>query len=83
MYDFEEERCVGDCHSKMCADYMDACNVICIEKEVAQARMKVEKLDELEDHVLRDCVRDPWIANGLHTLQGMATETCIYNVSDQ
>ena len=53
------------------------------EEEVAQARMKVEKLDQLADHVLRDCLRDPWIANGLRTLQGMATGTCIYNIYDQ
>ncbi len=31
-------------------------------------------------YLMRDCARDPDSANGLHTLDGMAQESCILNI---
>ena len=64
----------------MCEDYMDACNEPCFEEQALSARKRIERLDELNDRVMRDCARTPSIANRLDTLNGMAQETCIHKM---
>jgi hypothetical protein len=43
-----------------------------------EARQRKRKLDML--HLLKDCIRDPLTANGLRTLDGMAQDSCIYEL---
>jgi hypothetical protein len=42
------------------------------------ARQGKRKLDML--HLLKDCIREPLTANGLRTLDGMAQDSCIYEL---
>ncbi|KAK0718633.1 hypothetical protein B0T26DRAFT_741504 [Lasiosphaeria miniovina] len=48
----------------------------CILVEVEKAEQRRKQLLFLSH--LKDCARDPARANGLHTLEGLAQDTCIY-----
>jgi hypothetical protein len=64
-------------HSTRCQNMMDF-SLPCIQVQVEAARQRKKKLTMV--HLLRDCARDPYNANGLNTLEGMAQESCILDV---
>jgi len=72
--------CTGEegWHSQMCENMMDHLSVPCINVQVEAARQRMRKLAMLS--LLRDCARHPFNANGLKTFDGMAQQSCIFNV---
>ncbi|KAH6708896.1 hypothetical protein BKA61DRAFT_615054 [Leptodontidium sp. MPI-SDFR-AT-0119] len=50
----------------------------CINVQIEAARQRKKKLTLV--HLLRDCARNPCSANGLHTLDGMAQDSCILDI---
>lgn len=65
-------------HSTKCQDMMDLLPVSCIRVQIEVARQRKRKLAMLQ--ILRDCARDPWNANGLRTLEGMAQDSFIFDI---
>lgn len=65
-------------HSTKCQNIMEFSGEPCIMVQIEAARRRKRTLAML--HLLRDCGRDPWKANGLLTLEGMAQESCIFDV---
>jgi hypothetical protein len=66
-------------HSTKCQDMMDVLLVSCIRVQIEVARQRKRKLAMLQ--MLRDCARDPWNANGLRTLEGMAQDSFIFEIA--
>lgn len=64
----------GSWHGKTYWDEMEILSMPCILVRIKAARQRKRKHAML--HQLRDCARDPYKANGLHTLEGMAQGTC-------
>jgi hypothetical protein len=50
----------------------------CIRIKAEEAEQRLKKLLFLSH--LKECARDPDKANGLHSLRGMAQESCIYDI---
>ncbi|EXM04442.1 hypothetical protein FOIG_04658 [Fusarium odoratissimum NRRL 54006] len=50
----------------------------CIRLAAKEAEQRLKLLDDIQH--LKKCARDPASANGLRTLEGMAQESCIYDV---
>ncbi|KAI3580770.1 hypothetical protein IWW34DRAFT_906546 [Fusarium oxysporum f. sp. albedinis] len=50
----------------------------CIRLAAKEAEQRHKLLDDIQH--LKKCARDPASANGLRTLEGMAQESCIYDV---
>ncbi|WJG35952.1 uncharacterized protein FOBCDRAFT_242294 [Fusarium oxysporum Fo47] len=50
----------------------------CIRLAAKEAEQRHKLLDDIQ--YLKKCARDPASANGLRTLEGMAQESCIYDV---
>ncbi|KAH8799382.1 hypothetical protein F5884DRAFT_686772 [Xylogone sp. PMI_703] len=69
--------CSDEIHSSECQQMIDL-GMPCINKQVEAARQRKRKLGM--HYLLRDCARDPWSANGLRTLEGMAQRSCISDV---
>jgi hypothetical protein len=65
-------------HSTKCQNMMGFLSEQCIQVQIEAARQRRKKLTMV--HLLRDCARDPYNANGLNTLEGMAQESCILDV---
>lgn len=77
-FDFaENDGCNGYFHGTKCNMSFDP-SLPCIMDEVEAARQRKRKLGML--HLLKDCIQDPLAANGLRTLEGMAQESCIYEL---
>ena len=72
------EFCTPWGHSIDCQDMMHYQSKPCIEEQIEAARQRQRKLAML--HLLRDCARDPSSANGLWTLEGMAQNSCIFEL---
>jgi hypothetical protein len=68
----------GYWHSSRCQNMMDFLLEPCIQVQIEAARQRKKKLAMV--HLLRDCARDPCNANGLNTLEGMAQESCIFDI---
>lgn len=68
----------GYWHSPKCQNTMEFLGEPCVEVQIEAARQRKRKLVML--HLLRDYARDPWNANGLRTLEGMAQKSCIFDV---
>ena len=64
-------------HSQQYQTLMDALGKKCVRDQIDDARQRRKKLASL--YLLRDCARNPWNANGMRTLMGMAQDTCIYD----
>lgn len=64
-------------HSTKCQANVDPF-LPCIMELVEAATQRKRKLDMLDE--LKKCARDPCIANGRGTLDGMAQESCVYNL---
>ncbi|KAH7130098.1 hypothetical protein B0J11DRAFT_243963 [Dendryphion nanum] len=62
-------------HSNACDIGMDVLSLPCIKDQINAARQQKKRLGCL--HQLKDCVRDPWSANGLRTLEGIAQESFV------
>ncbi|PKX99518.1 uncharacterized protein P174DRAFT_417181 [Aspergillus novofumigatus IBT 16806] len=69
--------CMGSSHSTKCDKSIEY-DRPCILQMANEARQRKRKLDML--HLLKDCIRDPLTANGLRTLDGMAQDSCIYEL---
>ncbi|KAJ5059439.1 hypothetical protein J3E74DRAFT_347604 [Bipolaris maydis] len=76
-YDFGDHCNEQGWHSRDCESMMDTSDDLCLNDRIQMARQRMEKFDIL--YLLKDCARNPWKANGLQTLDGMAQESCIYN----
>lgn len=62
-------------HSIQCEVGMDEWSLPCIQDQINAARQQKKRLACL--HQLKDCVMDPWSANGLRTLEGIAQESFV------
>ncbi|KAH7019520.1 hypothetical protein EDB80DRAFT_204101 [Ilyonectria destructans] len=67
----------GDNHSDRCLIGMEEWFQPCIRVDAEKATQRHQRLLFLSH--LKDCARDPARANGLHTLEGLAQESCIYD----
>lgn len=65
-------------YSTRCQNMMDFLPELCIQVQIEAARRRKKKLAMV--HLLRNCARDPYNANGLNTLEGMAQESCIFDI---
>jgi hypothetical protein len=75
--EYDDNGCMGFSHSTKCrASFDDESS--CILDMAEAAHLRKRKLDML--FLLKNCVRDPRKANGLRTLEGMAQESCIYDL---
>jgi hypothetical protein len=73
------EECLDEIwHSSRCQRIMVDQSMPCIKAQIEAARKYKRKLDTR--YLLKYCARNPWSANGLGTLEGMAQKTCIFNV---
>ncbi|KAK4194497.1 hypothetical protein QBC40DRAFT_344098 [Triangularia verruculosa] len=63
-------------HSDQCLIGMEEWSQPCIRVDAEKAKQRRNRLLFLS--LLKDCARDPAGANGLHTLEGLAQESCIY-----
>jgi hypothetical protein len=71
--------CTGDgWHSTRCQLRMEHLSEPCILDQVVKARHRKQRLNRLDD--LTKCAKHPLEANGMRTLEGMATGSCIYEV---
>lgn len=69
--------CMGFSHSTKCpASFND--DSPCILDMAEAAHLRKRKLDML--FLLKNCARDPRKPNGLRTLEGMAQESCVYDL---
>ncbi|WAO96032.1 Hypothetical protein NCS54_01368900 [Fusarium falciforme] len=64
-------------HSYQCLIGMEEWSQPCIRVDAEKAEQRRNRLLFLS--LLKDCARDPAGANGLHTLEGLAQESCIYD----
>lgn len=69
--------CDGDDHSQECHGRME-CGEPCILVAAEAAKGRLKRLEFLP--LLTGCARNPAKANGLHTLEGMAVASCIYDI---
>ena len=69
--------CMGYMHSTKCPKLSES-YFPCIMEQEEEARLRLRRLDTL--FLLTKCARDPQKANGRETLDGMAQESCIYNI---
>jgi hypothetical protein len=69
--------CMGFSHSTKCPASFEH-DSPCILDMAEEARMRKRRVDML--FLLKDCARDPRKANGLRTLDGMAQQSCIYEL---
>jgi hypothetical protein len=77
--DYEYDNgCMGYHHSTKCPASYDG-DSECILDMVDEALHLKRRLGML--FLLRNCARDPRKANGLNTLEGMAQEGCIYDLT--
>ncbi|KAH7123657.1 hypothetical protein B0J11DRAFT_615215 [Dendryphion nanum] len=79
-----QDYCREGYHCKKCSyasnmSYNRGGNHICFKDLYEIGQEWIKKLDVL--YLLRDCARQPWIANGLRTLDGMAQGSCIVDTS--
>lgn len=65
-------------HSKQCVDMMEHRSQPCIRTQISMARSRQRKIQMLD--LLTVCARNPSDANGIRSLEGMVTESCIYEV---
>ncbi|KAH7187266.1 hypothetical protein BKA60DRAFT_602415 [Fusarium oxysporum] len=65
-------------HSDECDVRMSEWGEPCIRLAAKEAEQRLKLLDDIQH--LKRCARDPASANGLRTLEGMAQESCIYDV---
>lgn len=73
------EECLDEIwHSSRCQHMMMDLSMPCIKMQIEAARKHIRKLDTL--YLLKDCARNPRSANGLRTLEGMAQESCIFDM---
>lgn len=63
-------------HSERCHFRMEHLSEPCIQLQAQLAGKRKHKLQSL--HMLKECVNDPWIANGERTFEGMACHGWIY-----
>lgn len=71
-----DEICSGDgIHGSTCKDIMEFTGKKCLQVRIDQAIKREARLAVL--HWLRDSAREPWNANGLETLKGMASASPI------
>jgi hypothetical protein len=76
--DINDDVCLHDYHhSNECLIAMEHYSEPCIRVEAEKAEQRRKRLLFLS--LLKDCAREPAKANGLHTLEGLAQETCIYD----
>ncbi|VUC27246.1 unnamed protein product [Clonostachys rosea] len=74
-----DDACLDDYHhSKDCLIGMEAWSQPCIRVDAEEAEQRRNRLLFLG--LLNDCARNPAGANGLHTLEGLAQESCIYDI---
>ena len=78
--DFESgEVCLDEySHSTKCQNMMGFLPLPCIQVQIEAARQRKKDLTMI--HLLRDCARDPYNANGLNNLKGMTQESCILDL---
>lgn len=69
--------CMGFAHSTKCPASFGL-DSTCILEMPEEAHLRKRRLDML--FLLKNCTRDPRKANGLRTLEGMAQESCIYEL---
>ncbi|CAG9951096.1 unnamed protein product [Clonostachys rosea f. rosea IK726] len=70
-----------DFHSEKCRMGMWAWSQPCIRVDAEKANHRRNRLLFL--CLLKDCARDPARANGLRTLEGLAQESCIYDIKGE
>lgn len=74
-----DEVCLDEYHhSEECLNRMEVWSQPCIMEDAEKAGQRRNRLLFLS--LLKDCARDPARASGLYTLDGLAQESCIYNV---
>lgn len=66
-----------DCHSDQCRIGMEEWSQPCIRVDAEKAEQRRNRLLFLP--LLKDCAQHPARANGLHTLEGLAQDSCIYD----
>lgn len=62
--------------SQECQTLQNALGRKCIRIQVEDAKKRKQKLASI--HLSREFIRNPWSANGMQTLTGMAQDSCIY-----
>ena len=73
-----DDICLDDYHhSIQCLIGMEEWDQPCIRVDAEKAEQHRNRLLFLS--LLKNCARDPARANGLHTLDGLAQESCIYD----
>lgn len=73
------DACLDDySHSRQCLIGMEEWSQQCIRVNAEKAEQRRKGLLFLSH--LKDCARDPTRANGLRTLEGLAQESCIYDI---
>ncbi|KAK0651051.1 hypothetical protein B0T16DRAFT_321149 [Cercophora newfieldiana] len=72
------DACDGERHAERCQMAMEHSWSECLTVEADRAEKRLWRMDQR--YLLTRCARDPLSANGLHTLSGMAQESCIYPV---
>jgi hypothetical protein len=74
-----DDACLGGSeHSDQCMIGMQEWSQPCIRIEAEEAEQRRKRLLFLSH--LKDCARDPTKANELHSLKGLAQESCIYDI---
>lgn len=63
--------------SQQCLTLQNALGRKCIRDQIKDAKKHKKKLASL--HLLREFALNPWAANGMETLMGMAQDSCIYD----
>lgn len=72
------DKCLDDYyHSDQCLIGMEEWSQPCIRVDAEKAEQRRNRLLFLS--LLKDCARDPARASGLHMLEGLAQESCIYD----
>jgi hypothetical protein len=77
-FDIAEGCLHEDHHSDQCLIGMEEWSQPCVKVEAENAEQRLTRILFL--YLLKDCARNPAAANGLHTLDGMAQDSCVYDI---
>lgn len=77
-FDFDDVCLDEYMHSNQCIIGMKLGSQPCIQVAAERAEQRLNRLLFLRH--LKECAQDPSSANGLHTLEGFAQKSCIYDI---
>ena len=74
----EDDSCADWWHSERCQIRMDHTTEPCIQLQAERARRRKVKLESL--YMLKKCVQRPESADSERTFEGMAMDSCIFDM---